>query len=640
MTTLIADVETDGFLPSMTRLWTIQLGDSETEEATVYADQPGFPPLREAVDRMQNAETLVFHNGMGFDIHAVNKIFPEAIQPHQIFDTLIAARLLWPHTKEHSLRAWGERTGTFKGEYSGDFQTFDDELVEYARQDVVTTRALYKRIQSRREKWDYEFALWLENLFAFIISLQVQNGFTLDVPKAVDLEATLRQELADIGLELQEVFPPRWVPRAKTVNGAYRAGERKPLSWVGITRKRDNPEIWDRLKDEPKQPIPYTAVELEVFNPSSRQQVAQRLIQKYGWRPSKFTEGGQPEVSEEVLNALPYPEAKKFARYLEVEKQLSQIISKDGTKGWLVEVDEKTKRVHGSVNTLGASTGRCSHFYPNMAQINKKDLRMRGVWIPRPGWKLVGADADGLEFCCLGHYVQPYDDGLTIRRVVEGDKSKGTDIHSANRDAVLAELKQYVQFPEPTKDILKKLRENAKTLVYALIYGAQEPKLGMTVSEMLDTLGSKRKAKEKQMGSWAREAVGKGIPGLDKLIDRVKAKAKKQGWIKAIDGRKIYIKSQHSAFNFLLQGAGAIIMKMALVIFHFEKVVPAGFVHGRDFGYCANVHDEVQMECPPEHAETLGQMFVDSIHEAGERLGFRCPLSASYDVGDSWAETH
>lgn len=640
MTTLIADVETDGFLPSMTRIWTIQLGDAETDEATVYADQPGYPSLQEAVDRMKGAETVVFHNGMGFDIHAVNKIFPGALKPEQIFDTLVAARLIWPHTKEHSLRAWGERTNTFKGEYSGDFSKFDDELVEYARQDIVTGRALYKRIQKKRSQWDYEKALWLENLFAYVISLQEQNGFRLNVSKAVELEGELRQELADIALELQAVFPPRWVSKGRTVESGYRTNERKPLSWVGIKRKSDAPEIWTKLKDEEKQSIPYTAVELEVFNPSSRQQVANRLIQKYGWKPTSFTEGGQPEVNEAVLNDLPYPEAKKFARYLEIEKQLSQIISKDGTKGWLVEVDEDTQRVHGSVNTLGAATGRCSHFKPNMAQVSKKDLRMREVWIAREGWKVVGADADGLEFACLAHYVQPYDDGVTIRRVVEGDKTKGTDIHSANRDAVLAELRQYVKFPEPTKDLLKKLRENAKTLVYALIYGAQDPKLGATVVEMLDALGSKRKGKQAQMGSWARTAIGKGTPGLDKLIDKVKAKAKKQGWIKGIDGRKIYVRSQHSAFNFLLQGAGAILMKMALVIFHFEKVVPAGLVHGRDFGYCANVHDEIQLESPPEHAEWLGQAFVESIHEAGERLGFRCPLSASADIGDSWAETH
>lgn len=80
-------------------------------------------------------------------------------------------------------------------------------------------------------------------------------------------------------------------------------------------------------------------------------------------------------------------------------------------------------------------------------------------------------------------------------------------------------------------------------------------------------------------------------------------------------------------------------MKLALILFH-RETVKAGLVHGKDFGYCANVHDEVQIECRPEIAEWVGKTFADSIKKAGESLGIRCPLAGSYDIGDNWADTH
>jgi DNA polymerase-1 len=192
----------------------------------------------------------------------------------------------------------------------------------------------------------------------------------------------------------------------------------------------------------------------------------------------------------------------------------------------------------------------------------------------------------------------------------------------------------------PTKDILAACRDYAKTLIYALMYGASDPKLGMTVIDFAKAVSAKTKGGPKQLGELARKALGQGIPGLDKLIDDVKKRAMKRGYVKGIDGRKIYVKSEHSAFNFLLQGAGAIAMKMALVIFHFEEVPKRGWVHGKDFGYCANVHDEVQIEARPEIADDLGKLFAHCIYLAGERLGFRCPLAGNSDVGVNWRETH
>jgi DNA polymerase-1 len=586
MNVLIADCETDGFLPTMTRIWMIQIGDADTDEVTIYADQPGFLPLRDAVNRLKHADRVVFHNGMRFDIHAINRVFPNTLRPEQVYDTLVVSRLLDPQQRKHSLKELGERLGVYKGDFEGDFSRFSQEMVEYARQDIVVGRAIYRDQQKRMQGWDWAPAVWLENLFAYVISLQEQNGFLLDVALVIELEAELRQELHDIGRELQEIFPP-------------------------IVHERWSEKTGKRLKDK-----------IEVFNPGSGQQIARRLKAKYGWKPKKFTDSGLPATDESVLASLPYDECKPLLRYAACQKMLGQIV--DGDNGWLKLVDKNTSRVHGAVNTIGAATGRCSHFKPNMGQVIKKDKRMRRAWRARKGWKLVGCDAEGIEFRMLAHYLAWLDKGATIQTILKGRKEDGTDIHSLNQRAALLSL-----------------RDSAKTAIYALIYGASDTRLGLTVIDDALAAGQPRPAgSPTSLGEELRRRLGKGTPGLDKLIDEIKKAARKRGFVKGVDGRKIFIRSDHSAFNFLLQGGGAIVMKLALVIFHFERLPIKGWVHGVDFAYCANVHDEVQSEVRPEIAEEFGAELADCIREAGVRLNIRCPLAGSFDIGNDWSETH
>lgn len=620
---LVCDVETDGFLDQMTRIWTIQIGSVDGDDVEVYADQPGYAPLEEGVARLRGADLVIGHNFQKFDIFAIEKVYPGTLNPRKVWDTMVAARMLFPDAKGHRLEDWGKRLKCAKGEYQGDFSRFDAELVRYAKQDIVVTRALYHHLISACGDWDWSRSFELEFLFQYCMALQERNGFLLDVKLAASLEAELRQRLSELRRDLELAFPARFVPANGTASRSLVQNRRKP--------DRRSPAI----------PMPYTRIKLEEFNPGSRQLAVRRLKEKYGWEPWKKTELGTPTLDEQTLGEVDFPEARLLLRYLQAEKQLGQIVNKKGDKGWLIYVDKDTHRVHGAVNPQGTDTGRCSHFKPNMAQVSKKDRRMRECWKPRPGWKLVGCDADGLEFACLAHYVFPLDGGETTERHLSGDKTLGTDVHSVNRDALVSALKRATGLVLTlSEDVLKALREDAKTFLYAFMYGSSDPGLGMTVIEMCKRIGIKPPAGPGPLGTLGRKAVGQGIKGLDKLIEDVKRKAKKQGWLKGIDGRRIRVRSEHSAFNYLLQGAGAIAMKLALVVFMFERAPGHGWTHGVDFALCANVHDEVQIECRPEIAEALGKEMADCIREAGARLGFRCPLSGSYDIGDSWAETH
>ena len=353
----------------MTRLWCIQLGAVDTDEVTIYADQPGFPPIVDAIARLQAADRYVFHNGFGFDMEAINRFYPGAVVREKLFDSLVAARLFAPEERSHSLKEWGNRLKLHKGTYTGDFQSFTDDLVAYAIQDIHVGRALYHHVKEV-ETWGESCQLEMD--VAYILIQQERNGFRLDIPRAVELEGQLRAEVAELDKELQVVFPPIpmervWTPRVNNKKLGYVKGE------------------------------PFTKRWMEVFEASSRHHVGRRL-QAAGWKPVKWNDDGTPSTDEGVLSRLKHPAARLLCKRVAAAKMLAQV--SDGKTGWL-KIVHADGRVRGRVNPCGAVTGRMTHSSPNMANVDK-DERTRSLWIPRDGWRLVGTDAEGLEARVLG----------------------------------------------------------------------------------------------------------------------------------------------------------------------------------------------------------------------------------------------
>jgi len=241
-----------------------------------------------------------------------------------------------------------------------------------------------------------------------------------------------------------------------------------------------------------------------------------------------------------------------------------------------------------------------THRSPNTAQIpsvrQPYGKECRACWTVDEGNVLLGIDASGLEIRMLAHYMNDED---YTNEILNGD------IHTANQK--LARLES---------------RDKAKTFIYALMYGAGDEKLGSVVGG------------NKGDGSRARQLFFDNKPSFKSLRDRV-TRASAKGHLKGIDGRKLFIRNAHAALNTLLQGAGAIIMKKALVIFD-SKLREAGLEHK----FVANIHDEWQLEVPKEHSKTIGDIGVSSIIEAGEVFKLRCPLDGEYDTGGNWSETH
>jgi len=585
--TVIFDLESDGLLDTVSTVHTLQIGDADATDAVVYTDsKPGYPSIGDGLARLRAADRVVGHHLLGYDFPVMERFYPGTLRREQIYDTLVATRLLDPEERNNTLGSWGERLGVAKGEFKGPWDVLTDEMITYAAQDIVVTRALYHHVEPKLREWGE--SVQLEHDVAWAIHLQQENGFRFDVPAAQELDATLRGEMAALEAELRKSFPPI----------AHKSIAKATNKKIGIVKGQER-------------------VKWETFEAGSRHHIARRL-QALGWKPQAFGKDSVPTVDEKILAEMPWPEAKLLLKFLRTQKLLGQL--SDGKNGWLKMV-KPDGRIHGRVNPNGAATGRMTHSNPNVAQADK-DPRMRSLWLPREGWKLVGCDADGLELRMLGHYLARLDGGAFVKMLLDGRKEDGSDVHSRNRDAVRA-----AGFAVD--------RDGAKTLIYALVYGAGDWKLAATVKDNLRALGLKiPKLPHKEMGLLVRRALAKSMKGIDSLIGQVQ-QAAKRGYLIGLDGRHLVVRSDHAALNTLLQGAGAIVMKRALVIFD--------ECHSHDrtlWGYCANVHDEVQIEATPGVAEGIGQRFAQCITLAGEYYKLRCPLSGAYKVGSNWAETH
>lgn len=574
MARLIFDIETNGLNPS--KVWVIVTKDIDTAEVKVF-DSSNFDSFNAYI---KESDEVIGHNIIGYDIPVCERLLKTDFSTCKITDTLVLSRLANPQREAHSLEHWGKKLGFPKGDYS-DWTQYTPEMLVYCKQDVNVNEQAYLHILEELEDFAPE-SVTLEQKVQCIIQQQVRNGWLLDQPKARDLVAELKEKAYALEEEVQLVFKPlptfvkEVTPKVKK-DGTF--------STVGLKFLGDR---WTEVAGT------FSRIDWPVFNLGSRQQIG-RYLKHFGWKPTVFTETGHPIVSEDVLNNVTgIPEAELIASYLLVQKRIAQV------RSWLEAVNEDNGRVHGYVNTNGAVTGRMTHSRPNLAQVPSSNSlygpECRSCWIVADGYKLVGIDASGLELRMLAHYMN--DDAYT-KEILEGD------IHTANQLA--AGLKT---------------RPEAKTFIYAYLYGAGDEKIGSIA-------GGGR-----AVGKRLKEKFLANTPALAVLKENVAASAAK-GYIKGLDGRKIFIRSEHAALNSLLQSAGALIMKQALVILdEYAKLWKI------DYKFVGNIHDEFQVEVREDQADKFGSLAASCIQAAGLHFNLRCPLAGEYQVGSSWADTH
>lgn len=529
---------------------------------------------------------IVGHNLLGFDLPVLEKLWNVFVDRSRVEDTLIMSRLANPNREGgHSLANWGESLNFPKGDYE-DWSQLTSEMIIYCIQDVKVTAKIWERCKGELNLRKFSNgSIELEHQVQSIITQQIDNGWLIDIRHAMELLAELKEAKMNLENKVHQKFKPKWVAVKEVTPRFKKDGS---LSKVGLTDAE-----YEQLL-QAHSPNPFMRMMLKPFNLGSRKQIGEYL-QDFGWKPEQQTPRGQPIVDEAILSKVKdIPEAQLISEFLMVQKRIAQVQS------WLEAANDDTDRIHGYVNTLGAVTNRMTHSKPNLAQVpasySPYGKQCRQCFIARDGYKLVGFDASGLELRMLAHYM---NDQEYINEIINGD------IHTTNQK--LAGLES---------------RDQAKTFIYALLYGAGDAKLG-SVAE-----GGTR------LGGLLKQRFMSNLPAFTDLRDGT-AREAASGVIEGLDGRRLYIRHEHAALNTLLQGAGAIVMKKALCLLH-ERATLAGL----DYYFVGNIHDEVQAEVRSDQADVYGRLAVECLEATGAFYNLNCPLTGKYKVGDSWADTH
>lgn len=281
-------------------------------------------------------------------------------------------------------------------------------------------------------------------------------------------------------------------------------------------------------------------------------------------------------------------------------------------------------RIASRVNTL-AVTGRATHRgivnIPKVGSFFGK--QMRKMFICKKDWVLVGTDSDACQIRMLAGRM---NDAEYTETVINGDKDKGTDIHTVNMRAALL----------PSRD-------HAKTFFYGFLFGAGDGKVGKIVG------GNAARGKA------LKEQFLEGLPALANLIERItkewRASAKKRintkwnrieyydGYITGLDGRPICVPSEHQILVYLLQSDEAIMMAAAYIKFE-SSLLKAGYKWGEDFGIVCWYHDEYTVECRKEISKHVATLAEEAIAWAGNYFKIPCPHVGHAQIGTDWYSIH
>lgn len=637
---LFFDIETDGLYSDVSKLFCISVFDTKENNWVqgVITDGTAENVVRQLYKQWVDGEVVCGHNIINYDLPTLVKLFPSWFKitselKKRTCDTLVMSRLLYTHLedtdtalmrkeilptrlfKSHRLEAWGYRLGELKGDYgksSDAWNAFKPEMLEYNKQDVVVTKALYQKLSSLPSL--SSMALELEHEVAWLMSKQEKNGFPFDVEKAEKLLCILRGRAGEIQAKLIKIIPDYpdkiFIPKRDNKTKGYKKGvpiqrykpfnlnSRQQIEWLIREHYHYEPldvDCYD-IKDEE---LPLSECRLRIDDVSIHIMLDD-------------TEHIPTELRDILVNV---------EEYLMINKRIGQLA--DGKNAWLSMVSGDG-RIHGSVIPNGAVSGRATHNKPNVAQVPHigspygkecRELFNSGDW-----WE-AGIDACGLELRCLAHFMSPFDNGAYGQIILNGD------IHTHNQKAAGLET-----------------RDQAKTFIYATLYGAGDGKLGEITG------------KGAAAGKELRRNFSNAVPAWSKLkkavedtliypIDYKRGQRKpkwKRHYLLGLDKRHLHVRSVHSALNLLLQSAGALICKKWIVLTE-QRLINLGLLHGwdGDFAYMVWCHDEIQVACrTKEIAETVIKEAQEAMRDTMRFFNFRVQLDTEGKIGHNWAECH
>jgi hypothetical protein len=589
----------------------------------------------------------------------------------------------------HTIGAWGYRLGNPKGDYAAIREAealakgitdpeaiaryvwgeWNEEMHDYMLQDRSTGLSLWDVLNPDAYS---QPAIELEHRVARVCDAMEKAGVPFNLKAAAELQAELVGRKDVLETKLKETYGYWYAPISPNPSKAIfipKKADEKAGYWgdewtteVPVTKNGE--PVYDRngvLKTKLKKHFkgyPCTKIKPVMFNPGSSDHLA-KVLQDQGWKPTKFTDGGKPAMDEEVIESITnqFPQMDGLAELLMINKRLSQLVGGKSSKYPLIDCVKEDGRIHGVINPMGTITSRGAHMFPNLGQVPsaKKPygIAFRSLFYAPQGWKFLGADQQGLELRGLAHYLHPLDGGKYMDVVIAGDPHW---LHAEVMDLATGPRDKH----NKCHTIIRE--DGTKRFIYAYIYGAGDEMVGTIIYEAL--LNARRnggdegialyvkffgeevvgESKLKKVGKAIRSAFAKRIDGYGKLQQKLSEQVAKKRRVVGLDGRKIPIRSDHSALNFMIQSAGAIVCKRWLADAFEECERRFGYNYDDPwsgvFVFCLWVHDEVQLCVREGYEKEVGDIIVECARRAGDPYGFRVPLDSEWSTGDNWADTH
>jgi DNA polymerase-1 len=609
---LCFDIETNGLMPAVDKLWIMVITNSDTGETKEYSDyDDSLPPLTEGLNYLSTADILYGHNIIGYDLPVLQYLTGWTPNPTtKIIDTWILSLLVqYKRKHKHGLEGWGEFLGEPKV-INDVWDVYSPIIRERCIQDVKINVKVYKKLVADARKISAKYPLFskgvdVEMEFAIIEASIRQHGWSFDMDGAIKL-------LGEIDVKLQAIdrlLEPKIGFRCVKVDGTE---TKKPVwkkngEYALATVKYFGYEV-DRGRTDRPIEGEYSRIAFEQGTVGQIEVVKDYLF-SIGWVPDewnmekingKFIKKS-PKITESSLSLLG-EDAMKISEYYTIRSR------KGILEGWIKEVESTTdKRLHGRMWTIGTPTFRCRHEVvaniPSVDSVYGKE--MRGLLKCEPGTSIVGADSAGNQMRGLCHYLNNEE---FTNEVINGD------VHQRNADA------------------LGTTRKLAKPFLYAFLFGGGAGKLGQILTGTTNA----------KVGAAAKEKFAESIPGMKPLLERLAAEYDKtaasfgsdMAHIRGIDGRIVFVASPHQTLNYLLQTAEGVTCKAAIVYMK-QKLIKERIHHYFSLHY----HDEFVVICKDEDVEQVMELAVEAFTEAPKWFNINCMNGAAHS-GKNYAEVH
>lgn len=630
---VICDIEANGFLPLVSTIWCVVFKDIDTGEVFQFR-----PHQMKAM--MLFMETccgvIIGHNFLDYDIPVLKHVLGFEL-PDDVFviDTYILSQILEPDRKKHpktegkkgphSLENFGNIFRRYKPEHE-DWSQFSEDMLHRCTEDVEINYLTFKMLNRKADIFNLASKWWkpykIEAAFAKILVSMKRTGFLVNKELIEKHITTLTDRINIIDAEVVPKLPKRIIINEQKaddkwrdkwegkhgISGVYYKYNAEPFKGNGELNQRTMDWITNvGIQDCSVIGGPFSRVVIQDFDLGSSMQVKEYLLEQ-GWIPDKWNIKEDPITGEKIRTS---PKLTKEDPFIGVTGDVGTKVAermifrhrRSQLEGFL-RIIRPDGRITANVTGI-TPTARLKH--SGIVNIPGEDAifgkEMREVFIAPEGYKIVGCDAASCQLRMLCHHM---GDPEYTEAVVNGDKDKGTDMHSLNMRAT---------------GITN--RRDAKSFIYGFLFGAGDEKIGIMINGT------------KEQGKKTKDTFLNNLPKLKALIERVEHQLKVYGYIHGLDGREVYPRSPHEALCYLLQSDEAILMKVATIYAH-KWIEEAGL----DARMVAHMHDEMQWEVRDDHAEEVGELLKRSIVKAGQWLKLTVPADGDPKVGQDWWSTH